>query len=345
MFRQGVLAFLLIALAACAPRGTLQFGTTAPGAALHDVWVANFRPTDPPTTGQRLPPRPEQIRFQRTRVSIPPTHKVGQIEWPQGTPSASQDFVTVGQEDFPTGKTFARQIARADTAKTGTTFLYVHGYNATHGEAVYQMAQIAHDFGLPSPTVLFSWPTAGIPFGYLYDRDSILIARDQLEELIITLTRDPDRKLEILGHSMGALLIMETLRQIEISGSVDIPGQIEALIMVSPDIDGELFYDQASRLRELPRNTAILAARQDPALRISAFLTGRTNRLGSDTDRAAVRDLQVTVIDTSSFTGDGNNHSVPLTSPSAIAILKKAQDNPEILSRPRNRVINLAEFR
>ena len=312
---------------------------------MHDVWIANFRPTDPPAQGQRSPPRPDRLSFQRAAVSVPPTHTVGQIEWPDGAPSGLQNFVTIEQQDIPSAADFARRIARADTGATGTTFLYVHGYNYTHGEAVYQMAQIAHDFDVPSPTVLFSWPSAGVPVGYLYDRDSTLIARDQLEEVIVALTRQPGRRLEILGHSMGNLLIMETLRQIEISGSVDIADKIAALIMISPDIDGELFYTQAARLRSLPRNTVILAARQDRALRVSALLTGRTNRLGSETDRAAVRDLPVAIVDTSQFARDGRSHAVPLTSPSAIAILRRAQENPRVISGRSDRVIDLSSLR
>ena len=70
----------------------------------------------------------------------------------------------------------------------------------------------------PAPS---RWCGLARTVGYVYDRDSALLARDPLEHLIMELTRGSKRKLVIVGHSMGKLLIMETLRQIEISGSVD----------------------------------------------------------------------------------------------------------------------------
>ena len=324
MLRHFTLVVLITTLAACADRGEIEFGAPAPDGTPYNIWVANFRPTKAPAEGQRSPPRPESIRYERDVVSVPPTHQTGQIEWPKDTPHAGTDFVTLSSQSLTDSVTFAKEVLRADATESNNTFLFVHGYNYTHGEAVYQLAQIAHDFEIPSPTVLFSWPSAAQPVGYLYDRDSALIARDQLEEVIVALTRKPGHKLVLLGHSMGNLLIMETLRQIEISGSVNIANKVETLIMVSPDIDGELFYTQASRLKAPPKQWVILATKQDRALRISALLTGRTNRLGSETDRGAVRDLPVTIIDTSDQSDGGLSHSVALTSPAAIAILKNA---------------------
>lgn len=327
MVRYAVFLFIVLTLTGCAKRGEIQYAPAFPNASIHDVWVAKFRPTEAPAKGQSLPPRPSKLRFERDRVSLPPNHQIGHIEWPKGVPDAAHDMVTIASQSYPDMSTFARQVAKADKHDTATTLLFVHGYNYTHGEAVYQMAQVGYDFDVPSPTVLFSWPSAGKAGGYLYDRDSTLIARDQLEAVIIGLTRAQGRRVVILGHSMGNFLIMETLRQIEISGSVDIARKIEGLFMVSPDIDGELFYTQASRLHKMPAPTVILAAKQDRALRLSAFLTGRTNRLGSETDRSAVRDLPVSVVDTSAFSEGGTSHDVVLTSPAAISILRTVQNS------------------
>ncbi len=321
MIRLLFFCFLCVCLSACAPRGEFGFASPSPGATVQDIWVANFRPVDPPAQGDRSPPRPERLQFSKARISIPPTHELGQIEWPVGKPNAATDFVTLSIDPIADKKSFARAVARDDSDNTGETVLFVHGYNTRHPEAVYFAAQIANDFEVPSPVTLFSWPSAGVSAGYLYDRDSALIARDQLEQVLIALTQN-GRKVILLGHSMGNQVIMETLRQIEISGSLDIPRKIESLIMVSPDIDGELFYTQARRIRQLPPRAVIIAARQDSALRISARLTGRSNRLGSSTDRRAVRDLPIAVVDASEFKDGQSNHSIGLTSPSAISIFR-----------------------
>ncbi|WP_160170255.1 alpha/beta hydrolase [Sulfitobacter noctilucicola] len=332
-------------LASCAPRGVIAVAEPAPDSRLHDIWVASFRATVEPEAGQTLPPRPKAMTFERQRIAVPPTHQTGQIEWPKGLPEPAKNFVTADTAYYESIGAFSNAVRAADLTATGNTFLFVHGYNYTHGEAVYQMAQIAHDFEIPSPPVLFSWPSAARAAGYLYDRDSVLIARDQLEDLIVALTRSPDRKLIIMGHSMGTFLLMETLRQIEISGSVDIPAKVESLILVSPDIDGELFYTQAARLSKLPDPSLIIAAKQDKVLRLSAFLTGRTNRLGSETDRGAVGDLPITVVDASNLGTNGTNHSIALTSPTAITILKNLRRQSNDISKTVPSLVHLSELR
>lgn len=326
MLRLVFFIFLTINISACGPRGSIEYGASVPSGTPVDIWVARFRPTQVPAEGQRTPPRPNRTSFEKTVVSIPHRHAPGQIEWPKGKPDAETDFVALSNQPYSNIDSFVSQIAESDINNTQEVMLFVHGFNVRHGEAVYQLAQISHDFEIPSQTVLFSWPSAGLPAGYLYDRDSVLIARDQLEAVIRALTKRSGRKIILMGHSMGNLLIMETLRQIELGGDFNMNKKIGGLILVSPDIDGELFYTQAARLRQIPQPALILAARQDKALRLSALLTGRTNRLGSQTDRSAVRDLPITVIDATDFGGRGRNHDIALTSPAAISILKKLDE-------------------
>jgi len=345
MFRISCLLGIFLFMMACSQRGHIAYGKAAPGATLVDIWVAKFRSDQPPALGQTLPPRPAGMTFQKEAVSIPQTHQTGKIEWPDGLPDAQSDFVTLSTQAYPTLNGFAAQVAHNTDRGSDEVMLFVHGYNYTHGEAVYLLAQMAYDFKVPAPTVLFSWPSAGKSVGYLYDRDSVLIARDQLEKVIIALTKQRGKKLLLVGHSLGNFLIMETLRQIEITGSVNIRQSIDTLVMLSPDIDGELFYTQASRLRQVPDPSIIVAVSEDRALRLSAFLTGRTNRLGSETDKLAIRDLPITVVDASGLSNSISNHNVAMTSPAAISILTRMGNGARLWQTNTPRLINLAGAR
>ena len=309
-------------LASCSERGMLSFSEPVPEATLHDIWVANFRATQPPDEGQQSPPRPDSIRYEHYQVSVPPSHSTGVIAWPDGAPDAATDFVTVDRRVFDDAAAFNQRVRRAAGAATrqNEVMVFVHGYNTNHAEALYLTTQVRHDFEIPVPSVLFSWPSAEAVAGYLYDRDSALIARDQLERVLVDLNRRGMR-IVLMGHSMGNFLIMETLRQIELTGSLDVQRDITALFMISPDIDGELFGVQARRISAFPQPSIILAAEKDRALRVSAWLTGRTNRLGSDVDRVAVGDLPIAVIDVSAFSDGQLEHKVALQSPAAIAVL------------------------
>lgn len=334
----------LLALMACSGRGELQFAPAVSSGTLHDIWVANFRSREQPAADERTPPRPRKMTFQKNVISVPSTHQPGQIEWPDGEPDATTDFVTVSSTEVADLDEFASRVIAADTSGQNEVAVFVHGYNFNNAEAAYQLAQIKHDFETPTPTVLFSWPSAGSRAGYLYDRDSVLIARDQLEELIIALTRRPGQNVTIVGYSLGSFLVMETLRQIEISGSVDIPEQIAGTILLSPDVDGELFYAQASRLAALPENFVIVVAAQDRALRFSGFLTGRGSRLGSQTDRGAVGDLPISVVDVSELSVGGTEHSIGLSSPTAISIFKQLSRENLPTDNDRRTIVTISDL-
>lgn len=162
---------------------------------------------------------------------------------------------------------------------------------------------------------------------YVYDRDSALLSRDTLEQTIVELTRGTERRLVLIGHSMGSYLVMETLRQIALKDSLDIADKVDVLILMAPDIDGEVFQSQVASLPELPNPFVLMVAQQDRALGISSLLTGLRPRLGSQTDRASVGDLPISVIDVSALsTGESFDHKIATTSPAAISILRRLSD-------------------
>lgn len=321
-----LILLLSLGLSACAPRGTLEVAAPAPEATVRNVYVAQFRQKSG-QVGNFGEPRPSELAFEKFEVSIPPTHEVGKIEWPRGTPDASKDFVTIGGRTFPDMRSFARSVAASDRSGNQETVIHVHGYNTTHAEAIYGSAQVAHDIEVPVPTVVFSWPSAAQARGYVYDRDSALISRDMLEELIIAFAEYPGRDLFLTAHSMGSYLLMETLRQIAISGRLDLSRDINGVLLLSPDIDTELFREQAERIGTLPNPFMIMVAEQDKALGLSGFLTGRGVRLGTLTDPEELSGLKVTLVDVSSLSdGSRFDHNIATTSPSAIAISKRLNE-------------------
>ena len=324
-FIAAVTAFVLVG---CSERGVLEVAMPDPSATTHTIWVSNFR-SDVQADASGAPPRPMDLSFEAVSVSVPATHAPGKIEWPDGPPDASTDFVTVGQRQFESMNRFASDVARSDQSRLNETLVFVHGYNTRHAEAVYQLAQFVHDFEVPVPPVLFSWPSAGLTIGYVYDRDSALLARDELEATLVALTRN-GRKVVLVGHSMGSYLIMETLRQIALKGSMDIDRDIASITLMAPDVDGELFREQAMTIGDLPTPFLIMVAEQAGAHRISSLLTGRRPRQGAQTDRSIVGNLPITVVDVSDLAVGGEfNHKIATTSPSAIAILRGlAQQGP-----------------
>ena len=132
--------------------------------------------------------------------------------------------------------------------------------------------------------------------------------------------------LALMGHSMGGLLIMETLRQIALSGDRALLDRLSATTLISPDIDMDLFRAQAHALGHLPQPFTVAIAQNDRLLRLSSGLSGGAARLGSVEDLDQLEGLGVFVVDMTGIADTGSNHFLPGTSASAIALIKGLRD-------------------
>ena len=130
---------------------------------------------------------------------------------------------------------------------------------------------------------------------------------------------------------------METLRQMAISGDKSVTRFIDAVILISPDIDQSVFLTQLNHLDPVPSPFVVFSTENDRALKVMSLLTGKQTRLGQITSSAALDKHGIQIINLSEYDdGDGFlNHSVALTSPSVIAIIKKIPAAGE-LSRKDN---------
>jgi esterase/lipase superfamily enzyme len=181
-----------------------------------------------------------------------------------------------------------------------------------------------HDFALPGVSVHYSWPSAARARAYPADRESVLQARDDLEELIDLLARTNVTRIVVAGHSMGAFLAMEALRQKAIRNRPGGFAKIESVLLMAPDIDVGVFRRQAKVLADQDVSIYVFTSSRDRALRLSAALRGSGARLGSLTDDRALSGLPVTVIDLTSVNGNGDrlNHFKVATSPVMISMMQ-----------------------
>ncbi len=136
-------------------------------------------------SGERAP----GLAFADIAVSIPPdsVRKIGEVQWPSTPPGdPARDFVTVRADRLDLKQAVAAFNGRLLKLKPSDrhVLLFVHGYNTRFEEAVYRFAQIAHDAGAPVVPVLFTWPSRGRLFDYVYDRESATYSRDALEALL-----------------------------------------------------------------------------------------------------------------------------------------------------------------
>lgn len=325
---------LAMALAACTPRGTLTFDSAAAQVGdVEEIFLATTRKPDP-ATGGFLNERSETMTFASFSVSVPPDRELGQITWPrEGQPAdPATEFVTVGRAIYETDADFRSRLARAIRNEDGEVTIFVHGYNNNFAEGLYRVAQLSSDLDLPGLTVHYAWPSRARAFGYVADRDSALISRKGLVALIEEVERAGARRVVLLAHSMGAQLMMESLMQISLAGRRDVMDRIGGIVLISPDIDVEVFRSQARSIGNLPQPFIIFTSATDPVLRLSARLTGQRDRLGTLTDLSRVEDLEVTVVDSTAF-ATGSGHFNAAESPALIRILDRMADVEQAFGR------------
>lgn len=98
----------------------------------------------------------------------------------------------------------------------------------------------------------------------------------------------------VVGHSMGARLTMEALRQLRLTGRGDVLDRLD-VVLAAPDIDIDLFLDQVAATGRLRHPIAVLVSTDDQALKISARLAARRPRLGQvDVHDPVVQELALT---------------------------------------------------
>lgn len=255
-------------------------------------------------------------------ISIPPHHKIGQIERPTfGKPDPMHDFVVASRRDL-NEQSFRNGIATHISGRIGSNrdvLLYVHGFNTSYNEARFRLAQIVQDGRFGGVPVLFTWPSSDSLLGYEAARETAAASRDGLANVLRDLSELPDvGRIHILAHSLGTWLTMEALRERAIAGSPDLHGKLGLVMLAAPDIDLSVFREQLSHVD--PRHISVLVSSKDKALSLSSWLAGDRPRLGAldphkPSDRAALRRLGVKVYnlapESTGFIGHGMYADVP----------------------------------
>jgi esterase/lipase superfamily enzyme len=308
-----IVLMVCLVLAGCGPRGDFVARPPDDGRTVRTIILADH------VDGA--------VSLNRIEVSIPPGRSLGQVDF------TGEGAFGVAETSTLDGAAFLREVAATGPPGAPVT-VFVHGYNNTRAEAVYRHAQIAQDFDEDGAQITFAWPSVANPLGYVADRDGALRARDTLAGLLTLLATRQDRPILLVAHSMGGFLAMETLRQLALSD--DLPrGRFESVILISPDIDIDVFKAQAETIGRLPDPFVVTVSRQDRILGLSQRLAGSRPRLGSARDLRVLADLDITVVDLSDAQGGrAGGHLQAVTSPEAIRWLRGVSRSGDVLREP-----------
>jgi esterase/lipase superfamily enzyme len=285
--------------------------TNVPGATSHTILVATTRQraTDPTLflTGERR----GGLGFASTQVSVPPSHQPGQIERSsRRAPDPRQHFVVTDARHLDGAGSFQsevdRELAKRPEAER-RVLIFIHGYNTDFTESLLRITQFVHDTGFTGVPILFSWASRGEVRAYLYDLNSTYVARDGLEQLGMILSEANAYQLDLVSHSMGNHLVLETMRQLQLQGRFTNTDRIGSIIMASPDVDIDVFQSQWRRIDANRDKFFILISQDDRALRLSRRLAGGVSRVGN-ADPDVLASMGFNVIDLTQVNDRSSDH-------------------------------------
>lgn len=322
---------MLIVVSGCAPRGRATIDASAQTVGeVVPIYVATSRQA---TTGYEIynEKRSDVVGYAKFDISVPPERKAGTVTYPKSLPPDPQsDFFLTSAVRYSGADSFRTALNSAITgrpARDRQVAVFVHGFNNNFAEGLYRHAQILHDVKAPSVAVHYSWPSAGDTRLYVYDRDSALFARDGLITLLETLATSNADGIVLFAHSMGTQVVTDTLRDMSLAGSPAL-AKLRAVILLSPDIDVDLFRSEAERLKKYGLAWYIFVSKRDKALGFSSFIRGGSERLGDIRDVAEIDDLDVTVIDLTNVKNDDPlGHETVAQSPVMIALIRGINEN------------------
>jgi len=314
-----VFAIVLVAisLTGCASRpesGFLSAVAYSPsGAVDQTLLVATTRERDDRPGTLFNGDRASAIDYAELTVSIPPNHKLNEIEWASAPPGDPNVNFVVRDEKYLDGDKAFLQALNAQLALrppgSRNVFLFVHGFNTMFAEAVYRGAQLAHDSRAPGVPVVFTWASRGQATAYVYDLNSATAARDGLEHTLRLLLSSNAERVNVLAHSMGNWVTVEAFRQIKISGNLPPASKIGTIVLAAPDIDIDVFKSQLRRFGKPQKPFYVVLSQDDRALFLSRTIAGGVTRVGDSADTAELAALGATVIDlTDVKADDATNH-------------------------------------
>ena len=290
---------------------------SAPGVKQRPIYVATNRKRADPSDNIFTSESAGTLNFAKFVVGIPPNHKQGQIEWPDGTTNSGVNFTTIEQAVL-TGPEFRDALAPSKSSrrvKKQNVLIFVHGFNNNFQELLYRMAQIDTDAAFNGNAILFAWPSKGDPTRYEDDKAASAASRDYLIEVLTTVTSSPQvGEIMVVAHSMGGMLVAETLRELRLQRRDRVIARLSRVVLAAPDIDAQVFRSQVQTIGPLKPPMTVLVSKDDAALKLSGFLSGSRVRAGAlDVDNPLVQQAalqaKVQIVDISELQSpDGGMH-------------------------------------
>jgi esterase/lipase superfamily enzyme len=227
--------------------------------------------------------RGTSILYGTAEVSIPPDHRLGNLESPsllrlQFSPDPQKHVVLQKISVLMADEYFRLLGESVQGAGANSALIFVHGYNVSFADAARRTAQMTYDLQFPGAPIFFSWPSAGKTKDYAVDETNVEWARPHLTQFLAEVLAKTDAKdVYLIAHSMGNRALVNSVADLQVDHP-ELRAKIREIILAAPDIDADTFRDEiAPRIisAELPTtHLTLYASSRDDALLASKKFHG-----------------------------------------------------------------------
>jgi len=273
------------------------------------------------------------LTFGSAAVRVPENHRYGHVERPGerwflwiSTPETERprDHFTLRDLRVLTKDEFVQFIRDSGTS---SALLFVHGFDTSFEDAIFQLAQITWDTQYAGVPIAFSWPSKGnidplrhpdqALLAYNYDKDSARYSQGAfLDVLHLLQTSAHVSKVYIVAHSMGNQIVVNAIDQANYRGEEHF---LTEVILAAPEVDWDTFKLSGPMLVNSANGVTLYAFSADKALRFSVKWNGE-NRAGFIPKTGPLTFPGIETVDVTAAGDDmlGINHDVYRTTRSVL---------------------------
>jgi esterase/lipase superfamily enzyme len=281
-----------------------------------------------PRTGSFGGDRGTGISYGELLVSVPHGHRVGEIEapsiWRLEFSEDPRKHMAILDWNPQTRLGFLKRVRARVLAQgaSGSSFIFVHGYNVSFSDAARRTAQITYDLDYRGVPVFYSWPSQGTLQGYTTDENNVQWSEANLKRFLVDFAEKSGVKdIYLIAHSMGNRALTGALRQL-FAEHPKLRGRFKEIILTAPDIDADIFKrDIAPALASGCDHITLYASDGDNALLASKKVHGYPR--AGDTADGIVVVPGIETIDASGLDTSFLEHSYFATAPPVIRDIRQ----------------------
>lgn len=255
----------------------------------------------------------EALSMGVCEVSIPKTHRMGEVEEPsiyrlESTVDPSQHVALLSLTRESPEAFFAAMRDDQARGRSRDVVIFIHGYNVSFSRAVRRMGQMVYDLGFAGVPVVFSWPSAGSVSEYASDGEKVVESIPALHAFMRSLLREiTPRNVHVIAHSMGNRVLSGALQALAKEAAAQGRAKIRNVVLAAPDIDAQVFRERIfPSFRKTAEKTTLYASSKDVALILSKIFN-RALRLGDSFRMTVLPDMDS--VDVSSVDSSLLGHS------------------------------------